>query len=187
MNARIEESLPSGLMWHDREGRESFGPLDWGRDHLSMLLYIETRVVDGYGELSWDRLTLSARNWPMLYAARRNPYPDGPDAAEKYGLRMKGHTADDHCEMDAVMDLVMHDLVTVTMPPLSRDGSRYLKPSGYGIADPPPVPSPGVAVERRLMRWARFGLTDYGWTVSHALRRHFSVAHEVTSFKIPAR
>lgn len=175
------------LRWPDREDRESFIPSEWGRDHLSMLLYIETCVVDGRGELKWDKLTLSARNWPTLYAARRNPYPDGPDVADRYGLRLKGGTADGHCEMDAVMDLVTHDMVTVTMPPLDEDGLHYLKPNGYKVPAPVTSELPTELAERQLMRWARFGLTDYGWTVAHALRRNFADTRDVTSFRIPRR
>lgn len=172
-------------VWQDRKGRETFAPSEWGRDHLSMLLYVETCAVDSYGVLMWDRLTLSARNWPMLHETRRDRYADGPDAADRYGLRLKTRTADGHCEMDAVMDLVTHDLVTVTMPELSESGESYLKPNGHPVPAVPP--GPGDFVGRSLMRWASFGLTDYGWTVAHALRRHFAQAHDVTTFRIPAR
>lgn len=182
---RLQEIINAGPAWHDREARKSVAPDRWGRDHLSMLVLVECRVVDNHGRIDWNHVTVSRRNWPMLWANRNatcRPGDELPDAADKYGLRLRPGTGVGaqkaaprllgHCEVDALMDLVTYGLVTITMPPVSADGGHYLKPNGMALDDPVPADLPTGRVEWDLMPWARFGLTDLGWTIAHRARRY---------------
>lgn len=182
---RLQKIIDAGPAWRDRGARKPVGPERWGRDHISVLVLIECRAVDNHGRIDWNHLTISRRNWPMLWMNRSatcRPAEDHADAADKYGLRLRPGTGVGaqkkapvllgHCEADAIMDLVDAGLVTITMPPVSQDGEHYLKPNGMVLADPVPAEFPTGRVEWDLMPWARFGLTDLGWTLAHRARRH---------------
>lgn len=192
--ANIKEILSEGPEWHDREERLKITPDRWGKDHWSLLVFVEEGTVDRKGKLDWRRMTLSARNWPMLWAARDAPrfaghaptpgrYTDMKgDAADKFGLRLKHVDGKPvilygHCEGDALMDLVDAGLVTIAMPAASEDGESYLAPSGRPIPDkeaPVPADLTTGMVEWGLMPWARFSLTARGRSVANDLREHKS-------------
>jgi hypothetical protein len=177
--------------WRDRPERVRIPMERWHKDHWSLLAYVERSAVDEHGALDWNKLSLSRRNWPMLYGMqRRDTSPDSsPDAADLYGLGLKpeNHVGgaegsvksvklEGHCEADALMDLVDAGLVTVSMPPVNADGSRYSAPNGQdlpGYAPPPSAVTTGF-VSWMLMPWARFGLTDEGWEIAGRLRKHLS-------------
>lgn len=172
---RIRSEAPQ---WRDRVGRTPI-PMDrWGKDHWSLLLYVEDRAVNRHGLIDWNNLTLSQGHWPMLWAARnRWASASGEDAADKYGLRLRSpegaiETVKGCCEGDALMDLVDAGLVAVTMPPLSSTGKSYLRPDGHALNDPSPDEPVTGRVEWALMPWARFGLTEQGWELAGAVRRH---------------
>lgn len=183
----LAELMSAAPEWQTREGREQITPDRWGKDHWSLLGYVETREVDYDGRIDWRRLTLSARNWPMLYAARDYNAALGrytgdlgyDDAADRYGLRLrrindKPVTLYGHCEADALMDLVDAGLVTLTMPGVSEDGEYFLKPNGRPL-DGEDDPRPGLMTghtEWKLMPWARFRLTELGREVANELRAH---------------
>lgn len=178
--------------WRDREDREHISHERWGRDHWSLLAHVESRAVDDSGRIDWNQITLSRRNWPMLWAAR-NPWATQPvwDAADQFGLRLKpiGHARISnilfgHCGADALMDLVDHGLVAIEMPPVSRTGQSYLRPDGIGLNEPLPHEPVTGTVERALMPWARFSLTDRGWDVASRLRR-FKSGNEYEQFSMP--
>lgn len=163
------------LHWQDREGRTPVEPSRWGQDHWSLLAYVGARQGHG-GLIDWNLVTLSRRNWPSLYATR-NPYADadGGDSADMYPLRLRGgEVLPGHCEADALMDLAMHDVVVVTMPPPAEDAGYFLMPDGKRRI-------PGVywddwtdqqEMERALMLYAKFSLTDLGWDLKLELDRH---------------
>lgn len=179
--------------WQMREDREQITPDRWGKDHWSLLGYVESVEVEYRGRIDWRRLTLSARNWPMLWAARdmprfagHEPTPgrfttplSGQDAADQYGLRLRRINNEPvklygHCEADALMDLVDAGLVTITMPGVSEDGEYFLKPNGRPLNDED-APRPGLMTgftEWQLMPWARFRLTEKGREVANELRAH---------------
>jgi hypothetical protein len=177
---QLAELMNAAPEWQAREDREQIAPERWGKDHWSLLGYIENVEVDHHGRITWDRLTLSQKNWPMLWAAR-NPHSSlgGGDAADMYGLRLRRVndepvTLYGHCEADALMDMVEAGLVTITMPGVSEDGEYFLKPSGRPL-DGEDDPRPGLMTghtEWMLMPWARFRLTEKGREIANELRAH---------------
>jgi hypothetical protein len=151
----------------------------WGRDHWSLLAYLETRDVDYGGHVDWDQVTLSAANWPALYAARSGPVDEWPvDAAQAYPLQIKDEAGADavahgHCEGDALADLIDHALITVRMPATSPDGSAYLRPDGRPLPEDAPRPGPVTGfTELTLMAWAGYRLTPAGRRLAGQLREH---------------
>lgn len=189
----LEEVLTRAPEWRDRTGRTAIPMRRWGLDHWSLLLYVETRVTDCRGQLDWNHLTLSRRNWPMLHAAR-NPWESdsSEDAADAYGLRLRPlrhpgifETMKGHCEADALMDLVEAGLVTIQMPPVSSTGNSYLRPDGHALDEPSPKGLITGHTEWLLMPWARFRLTEYGWTVAEKLRRFKADGGLVALFTAP--
>lgn len=184
--AHIAELMNAAPEWRHREGREQIAPDLWGKDHWSLLGYVENVEVDHKGRIDWRRLTLSERNWPMLYAARdygaalgRYTGLGDEDSADKYGLRLRRINGEPvtlygHCEADALMDLVDAGLVTMAMPGVSEDGEYFLKPNGRSL-DGEDDPRPGLMTgltEWQLMPWARFRLTEKGREVANELRAH---------------
>ncbi|MFF7198311.1 hypothetical protein ACFZAM_31965 [Streptomyces sp. NPDC008079] len=166
--------------WQDRAGRTPIPLADWGRDHWSLLAVVEDCAVNGHGRLQWERLTLSYRHWPTLYAARGHISMDGSyDAKDRFPLRLKrlrGNAREmpGHCEGDALMDLRDHRLITVTMPPVDGSGRYYLRPDGRPL-DGEDDPHPGCInafTSLELMPYARFALTRLGRHYSNALRAH---------------
>lgn len=168
--------------WRDRDGRQHIPMEQWGKDHWSLLAFVENRTVDHKGAMDWNRVTLSRRNWPNLYATRQygRLTPIEQDSADRYGLRLKRTDPDTpnvlygHCEGDALMDLVDHGLVTIQMPRPDADGDYFLKPNGQPLTGedyPSPKFVTGLA-ELTLMPWAKFALTDTGRHYNDALRAH---------------
>ncbi|MFE0472413.1 hypothetical protein ACFW2V_12435 [Streptomyces sp. NPDC058947] len=184
----LDRVLTGAPQWRDRPGRVVI-PMDrWGEDHWGLLVHVESRVVDDHGHIDWNRLSLSRRNWPMLWAAR-NPYGTtvSKDAADEHGLRLKAPdgsclTLFGCCEGDALMDLVEAGLVTIEMPQVSSTGQSYLRPDGHALNDPSPSEPVTGRVEWALMPWARFTLTDQGWTLAGAARRHRDNGGKYVSF-----
>lgn len=190
----LEDIAKEGPQWQDRPERERIGPERWGKSHWSLLGYVDERVVNWHGLLDWDKVQVSRKHWPMLYAARKTaqigfgPFKDGAE----YGLRLKppahgdhGVILADHCEVDALMDLVDAGLVTVDMPKVSQTGQSYLRPDGHALSDPSPRDLLTGHVEWLLMPWAKFGLTERGWQVAAALRRHKGAGGVFARFEMP--
>lgn len=189
----LEDIVKEGPEWQDRPGREHVPPERWGKHHWSLLGFVDSRVVNYHGLLDWDRMQVSQRNWPMLWAARKtSSYGFGPskDGAE-YGLSLKpdpdgrGIQLEGHCEVDALMDLVDAGLVTLEMPRISPSGKSYLRPDGHALNDPSPHDLVTGHIEWMLMPWAKFGLTEQGWKVSAALRRHKGDDDQFAEFSMP--
>ena len=169
--------------WRERKDRERIASSRWGKDHWSLFAYVEIMVRTRNGLLDWDSVGISAKNWPMLYNAKKRPPFSSGDQAEKYGLRLKGgESLKGVCEADALMDLVDAGLVTITMPPLSSTGNSYLRPDGHALNDPSPRQPLTGLVEWMLMPWARFGLTETGWSVGVELAKHKSAGGTFASF-----
>ena len=189
----LDEISNKPPQWRDRPNRERIPHERWGHDHWSMLVLVEECAVKASGQIDWDRLTLSRRNWPMLWAAR-NPWetPSAQDAADRYGLRLKPVRHPDvdeilagYCEVDALMDLVDEELVVIEMPPVSATGRTYLRPDGNGLNNPTPQEPVTGRVEWALMPWASFNLTDRGWRVAAELRRHLGRKGRYAHFLLP--
>lgn len=59
---------------------------DWGKDHYSLLAYVETLCVEGragVGTLDWARCRVNEKNYPLL---KRTSSPWKPE----YGTRLSG-------------------------------------------------------------------------------------------------
>jgi hypothetical protein len=189
----VAEIASQAPQWQDRDGRAPIGMERWGRDHWSLLGYVETVAVDHHGLIEWARLTLSHRHWPALFQARRKYSHDiSYDAADRYPLRLKSspdgdkETAPGQCEGDALMDLLDAGLITLTMPPADLERGVFLKPSGLPVPDSPdPTFVTGMA-EWQLMPWAKFGMTPQGLHYSAALRAHKSAGGNWSDFTPPA-
>lgn len=191
----LEEILEDGPEWQDRPGRKHVAPDRWGKSHWALLGFVDDRVVRWHGLIDWDYVQVSQRHWPMLHAVRRTArYGLGPsrDGAE-YGLRLKPVDGDrpvlleDHCEVDALMDLVDAGLVTLRMPQVSPSGQSYLRPDGHALNDPSPRGLLTGHTEWLLMPWAKFGFTDLGWRVAASLRRHKGDGGLYAKFEMPLK
>jgi len=190
----VEEILADGPEWQDRPDREHIAPDRWGKSHWALLSLIDERVVRWHGLIDWDHVQVSRKHWPMIYAARRRTqygFTESKDGAE-YGLRLKPDSENDrpvlladHCEVDALMDLVDADLVTLQMPKVSASGQSYLRPDGHALSDPSPSDMITGHTEWLLMPWAKFGFTELGWTVAAALRRHKGDGGVYARFEMP--
>lgn len=193
LTGSLEEIMKEGPQWQDRPDREHITPDRWGKSHWALLGHVDHRVVDAHGLLDWDRIQVSQRHWPMLWSARTlAQYGIGlsKDGAE-YGLMLKpdedgrAEVLADHCEVDALMDLVDAGLVTLEMPKVSESGKSYLRPDGHALRDPEPGDLLTGHVEWLLMPWAKFGLTERGWEVSATLRRHKGAGGQFAQFVMP--
>jgi hypothetical protein len=166
------------VKWQMRLARQRISMDRWGKDHWSLLGYVETCEVDNHGLIDWQRVMVSARNWPMLYALG-GFLGNGQDAADKYGLRLKNAEGKvervlDLCEVDALMDLVDEGLVIITMPQPDKDGDYFLKPNGRPLTGEEYASPKFVSgmVEWELMKWAAFRLTSKGREIANRLREH---------------
>lgn len=175
-----EEIEADGPQWQDRPDREHIPPERWGKSHWMLLLHVDERIVKWHGLINWDKIQVSRKHWPMLHAARKTAqygFDPSKDGAE-YGLTLKSDEhgravlLEDHCEVDALMDLVDSGLIVLQMPRVSASGQSYLRPDGHALNDPSPSDLLTGHVEWLLMPWAKFGFTELGWKVAAELRRH---------------
>lgn len=190
----LEEIAKEGPQWQDRPGRQRTAPERWGKSHWALLGFVDSRVVNYHGLLDWDRIQVSQKHWPMLWAARQTTRLLGHVASKdgtEYGLFLKpdldgrAELLADHCEVDALMDLVDAGLVTLAMPRVSESGQSYLRPDGHALSDPTPGDLLTGHVEWLLMPWVKAGLTERGWRVSAALRRHKGDGGRFAGFAMP--
>jgi hypothetical protein len=150
----------------------------WHNKHWSTLAYLEVCEVDCHGVVDWDRITVSERNWYGLYQARSTLAKGGfgKDGAD-YGLPVRTEPGKsliykDHCEVDAIMDMVDAGLVLIDLPEVSEDGGYYIRPDGnlYNRAGDPD-PADGLD-DSELLPYATFRLTREGREVVARLRAH---------------
>lgn len=188
----LHEILAEDPEWQDREDRQHLAHERWAKDHWETFAFVGHCVRTGHGQIDWDRVMVSRRNWPMLYSAKRRPPLGTEDAAEKYGLRVKSldHPGEYEvlkglCQADAIMDMVDEGLVTITMPPTSSTGNSYMRPDRHALNEPSPREPVTGHTEWLLMPWARFGLTDRGWTVDMELAKHRDAGGRYASFCMP--
>lgn len=169
--AQIGTELPE---WQDRQARQRIGPKLWGRTHWSLFEQVGTTFAGRAGLVDWDRITVSAKHWPMLWAARSvlSSSAFGKDGAD-YGIQLKRadgqvNKLDGHCDVDVLMDLVDHGVVEMRMPYPNADHTYYVKPSGMPLRDramPRPSDPTTGHVEWLLMPFAKFTLTQRGFRI----------------------
>lgn len=87
----------------------------WGRDHWSLLAYVESVCVDRQ-TLDHRRMRCNQNTHPLLYRMPPGLYPKGPF---KYGTRLRGYFEDnakqlaDHDDWDCLDDLEAEGLVEI--------------------------------------------------------------------------
>lgn len=97
----------------------------WGKDHWSLLAYVESVCVDGHGEIDLRRMRCDADRHPG-YAVRQG-FDD--NSHKKYSTRLQDGELQDHDDWDCLDDLEAAGLVedvgftmqpryTVNHPPL---------------------------------------------------------------------
>lgn len=188
----LKEILDEKPEWQDRADRQRIPSDLWAKDHWGTFAFLEVMVRTNHGQIDWDRVMISRRNWPSLYAAKKRPPMSTGDAADVYGLRVKipgrpgeYDTVLGVCEADAIMDMVDADLVTISMPSVSSTGNSYLRPDGCALNEPSPHDLVTGFVEQQLMPWARFSLTDRGWKVGMELAKHKDRGGVFARFEMP--
>lgn len=140
----------------------------WGKDHLTTLLYVETRVVDYKGVLNGDHLRGLYIPTTHTGGSTRRP--------EAHPTRLKdGATVSPHDDVDCLADFVREGLMEAVVE--DDDVPDDTDPSFPADLD--------IMIEQYIGLSGRFTLTDYGWTVAHALRRHRAATGSVRDFEVP--
>lgn len=117
----------------------------WGKDHWSLLLYIEVRCVDYEGKLDARHLRCNPLRHPECNA---NGISDLD--ADKYPTRLKDGIQENHDDWDCMWDLFDAKLLEVE-----------------NVA--------GESAGRELIPPVQVWLTDRGWQIAHKLRRFRAV------------
>lgn len=93
--------------------------------------------------------------------------PQMSSDGERYPSRLKGKAvAKGHDDWDCLADAYAHGMITVEALPGDR-------------------PVNGRLLSRLSHTGSAFGLTDYGWEVAHALRRHIAEIRKAAAFEVP--
>lgn len=168
-------------------------PMDrWHKNHWSTLSYLEVCEVDCHGVVDWDHISVSERNWGSFYEARSAMAKGGfgKDAAD-HGLPVrtepgKALVYEDHCEVDAIMDMVDAGLLVIELPKLAESGDYYLKPNGTPLSrpgDPDPADEPD---DMDLLPYGAFRLTERGREITNRLRKHKADGKNYAAFEVEA-
>lgn len=171
----------------------------FGKDHWSLLAYVETRAVDHRGTIEHDHLRCHAQRHPEFFGAGTREAVAGAVDASRYATRLRGAIIDgtgrahygveelaDHDDYDCLNDLVAAGLIEVHMPGTDEEG-YYL--DGYGRRISPDL-TPGETRRTRerpgalsenfvtghlegiLRRYATVSLTERGQRVVGELRAY---------------
>lgn len=101
----------------------------FGKDHWSVLVYIETRVVDFKGLLDRNHMRTDIERHPRLV---------GPSQIQtdsrKYSTRLKNGALDDHDDWDCVEDLTVAGLVEMSTIEIVAETKFKLTDFGWKIA-----------------------------------------------------
>lgn len=168
---------------------EPIAPERFGRDHYSTLLYVESCAVDGGGRIDHDRMRCDLGRHPVLAAAGARATlfgsPDGADYPTR--LRKVGGRAEelaDHDDYDCLDDLVAAGWLTVRMP-TPDVGEDVFRVIGGIVTDGSGAPIRPSALtgldELTLGAAATWHLTDTGYTIIAASRRHLAEGGSVDS------
>lgn len=165
---------------------------EFGKDHYSLLMYVEGRTVDHHGVLEHDHLRCSSKRHPLLLNAGSLAYRLGGmnDAANYPTIlrRVDGEkrVRENHDDYDCLDDLVRAGWLTVAMPAASDTG--FLDVHGRPIRDiDGQVIDPGFYTgldEWRLAKYAIWSLTDTGRKVCAAVRAHSADQQPISTFDL---
>lgn len=129
---------------------------EWGKDHWTLLLYLETRAVDRGGKIDPDHMRTRLPHHSMCYRAKRHPV-DGT----RYGTIVRGGAEQaDHDDWDCVRDLEAAGLLWIEWDEPKRDTGHT------GLLE--------LELEQRRWLEGRVRLTTQGWRAVSRLRRIYA-------------
>jgi hypothetical protein len=145
--------------WFEYEAKgDDFVPVEkWGKDHWSTLAYLETRCVDGSGKIENGKMRCNHRRHREFYAARvGHSLSSGID----YPTRLAGgEELENHDDWSCLEDMVKAGLVKAWFRV-----KNHLEAFGGSEA----------CVE----------LTELGWKIAHALRKHRAAGLGYGEFRV---
>lgn len=141
----------------------------WGKDHWTLLAYIESRCVDHRGVLKNANMRTHGARHPLFAARGYNPPPDG----SQYPTRYKGGERSDHDDWDCLDDMVRAGLATIIQP---KDEALWDVPRG----DRGPIKYQGRIPTKELT--VKVELTGRGARFAGELRTHLMKTHRAGIF-----
>lgn len=138
---------------------------EWGKDHWSTFVYLETRIVDNRGLINHDHMRCHGDRHPFMLAAQRVGFARDHDGSQ-YPTQLRGGAeAESHDDYDCIDDMIAEGLVTATLPTV---------PDGVLLTG---------LVESELMVRATYVLTELGWRVVGQLRSHRGSGGSYATFR----
>ena len=171
----------------------------WGKDHWSMLAYIDTRIVDHHGILDYDHLRINARLHPAAAAAgpKKSVSYSGGGCSQEYPTLIKGEQTEDgkwtvvkipdHDDINCIIDILQAGFLTCTMPTPVPEKNCFIDAAGHIVREDSSIyVDRGIAAsgayipislvtgmgEDILSFSASFSLTPTGQAVCAKLREH---------------
>lgn len=143
-----------GWIPYDQQGSTHYVPIsNWGKDHWSTFLYLESRAVDHKGIVDNEKMRCNPRlHRPFAHNLIGMSNMAGMGDGSKYPTRLAKGTMENHDDWSCAEDMVAAGLIKIwwTEPPPEQ------KESMFGFAK------------------AKIELTDRGWTIAARLRRHLA-------------
>ena len=132
------------------DGVPSYPPEHWGRDHASLLLYVETRHLDHQGEIFPDNLRTNRPRHPHEWDQRRDADSNW-DWRPEYGTRLADGTrpSTEHDDWDCLEDMEEQELLISTGAP-----NLLVALSEYGVE---------VAGELRKFKGRGNPISEFDW------------------------
>lgn len=154
---------------------------DYGRDHWSLLLYLESRTVDQKGVLDARHMRTDVARHPLF----SSPTPGISGFGNtKYPTRLRNDgRLDDHDDWDCLYDLVREGLVQFIQPkavehyfdiPVGARGPIRGPKGGGKLLDLNHPSRSAVPVQ--------VGLTESGWKVAAQLREYKGNGNSISTF-----
>ncbi len=113
-----------------RARKPKFVPVsDWGKDHWSLVAYVEIRCVDNGGVLDHDRMRTNQERHPGLAGPASAGLSEGRNWRPEWGTRLSGYFLEDG-ETDLTRQMFNHDDWDVLD---DIEAAGYVKIGGAGI------------------------------------------------------
>jgi hypothetical protein len=180
----------------------------WGKDHWTVLAFLETRAVDYRGMLDHDRMRCDRGRHPVFYLAKKRVIAMGTDAdGARYPTRLKTPCPREdgawgtvelpgHDDYDCLADMIREGLLEAVMPQPRQPGldvflDAYKRPVRLPGSDPLSRVSDGDLIrpwfvtgmsEMWLMTAASYTLTDRGLAITAELRAYLAAARNYHQF-----
>ncbi len=141
----------------------------WGKDHWTLLAYVESRCVDHRGVLKNANLRTNVARHPLFVARGFASPGDG----SRYPTRYKGGELDNHDDWDCLDDMVRAGLITIVKP---KGDALWNVP--FGARGPIKY---GNGLQTRELT-VKVKLTDRGARMAGELRTHLTKTHRAALF-----